>query len=210
MKTGKRSAGKPHAAFDEAGAGNVATGAGLRPKAKAMEPPPDPTEPARQFSTRPSRRRATRCSRCRCTAFSPRRPASSKATGRMAVRRRRSQAHGFRRERRSAAERPAPASPPHRPRRLRERQRASGSPRAGCRSMPLWPPSSARRSRALNDRIGQDAGFTKSRTVISVSRGQGFHKVPDSETGPSDSRILGAPFWCGIPSDFTEREHAKT
>jgi len=40
--TGKRSAGKPHAAFDEAGAGNVVTGAGLRPKAKAMEQPPDP------------------------------------------------------------------------------------------------------------------------------------------------------------------------
>lgn len=47
--TGKRSAGKPHAAFDEAGAGNVVEGAGLRPKAKAMEPPPDPIEPARQF-----------------------------------------------------------------------------------------------------------------------------------------------------------------
>ena len=29
----------------------MVTGAGLRPKAKAMEQQPDPTEPARQFST---------------------------------------------------------------------------------------------------------------------------------------------------------------
>ena len=39
---GKRSAGKPHAAFDEAGVGNVVMGAELRPRAKAMEQPPDP------------------------------------------------------------------------------------------------------------------------------------------------------------------------
>ena len=40
---GKRSAGNLHAAFDVAGAGNVTRGAGLRPKAKALEKPPDPT-----------------------------------------------------------------------------------------------------------------------------------------------------------------------
>ena len=33
--SGKRSAGNPHAAFDEAGAGNVTKGAGLRTAAKA-------------------------------------------------------------------------------------------------------------------------------------------------------------------------------
>ena len=53
--TGKRSAGKLHAAFDEAGAGNVVTGAGLRPKAKAMEQPPDPKN--RRASSRPYRDR---------------------------------------------------------------------------------------------------------------------------------------------------------
>ena len=41
--TGKPSAGNRHAGFDEAGAGNVPTGAGLRPGAKATEHPPDPT-----------------------------------------------------------------------------------------------------------------------------------------------------------------------
>ena len=41
--TGKPSAGNRHAGFDEAGAGNVPTGAGLRPGAKAPEEPPDPT-----------------------------------------------------------------------------------------------------------------------------------------------------------------------
>ena len=40
--TGKRSAGNPHAPFDEAGAGNRTTAAGLRSKAKAMEQPPEP------------------------------------------------------------------------------------------------------------------------------------------------------------------------
>ena len=40
--TGKPSAGNRHAGFDEAGAGNVPTGAGLRPGAKATENPPDP------------------------------------------------------------------------------------------------------------------------------------------------------------------------
>jgi len=42
-QAGKRSAGKPHAAFDVAGAGNVTMAAGLRPTAKAMEVPPAPT-----------------------------------------------------------------------------------------------------------------------------------------------------------------------
>lgn len=39
---GKRSAGKPHAAFDEAGAGNVNMGFGLRSTTKVMEQPPNP------------------------------------------------------------------------------------------------------------------------------------------------------------------------
>ena len=39
---GQRSAGKPHAALDEAGAGNVAMVAGLRAVAKAAELPPEP------------------------------------------------------------------------------------------------------------------------------------------------------------------------
>src|ERR1700747_1630293 len=42
-QTGKRSAGKPHAAFDVAGAGDVTMVAGLRYLAKAMELPPAPT-----------------------------------------------------------------------------------------------------------------------------------------------------------------------
>jgi len=42
-QTGKRSAGKPHAAFDVAGVGNVTMVAGLRSIAKAMEVPPTPT-----------------------------------------------------------------------------------------------------------------------------------------------------------------------
>ena len=42
-QTGKRSAGKPHAAFDVAGAGNVAMVVGMRSIAKAMETPPTPT-----------------------------------------------------------------------------------------------------------------------------------------------------------------------
>lgn len=41
-QAGERSAGKRPAAFDEAGAGNVATAAGLRPTAKAVELPPEP------------------------------------------------------------------------------------------------------------------------------------------------------------------------
>jgi len=40
--TGQPGEGNPHAGLDEAGAGNVAMGAGLRPKAKALEEPPDP------------------------------------------------------------------------------------------------------------------------------------------------------------------------
>jgi len=40
--TGQPGEGNPHAGMDEAGAGNVATGAGLRAKAKALEEPPDP------------------------------------------------------------------------------------------------------------------------------------------------------------------------
>jgi len=34
--------GNPHAGLDEAGAGNVAMGAGLRPTTKGVEKPPDP------------------------------------------------------------------------------------------------------------------------------------------------------------------------
>ena len=40
--TGQPSAGNPHAGLDEAGAGNVAMGAGLRPTTKDVEKPPDP------------------------------------------------------------------------------------------------------------------------------------------------------------------------
>jgi len=39
---GERSAGKLHAAFDVAGAGNVTMAAGLRTSAKALEQPPEP------------------------------------------------------------------------------------------------------------------------------------------------------------------------
>ena len=39
---GKRSAGNLHAAFDEAGAGNVIKGVGLRTVAKAADNPPTP------------------------------------------------------------------------------------------------------------------------------------------------------------------------
>src|SRR3954468_21959120 len=42
-RAGERSAGKPPAPFDVAGAGDVARGAGLRPTAKAVDKPPDPT-----------------------------------------------------------------------------------------------------------------------------------------------------------------------
>jgi len=54
--TGKRSAGKPHAPFDEAGAGNRTTAAGMRPRVKAMEKPPEPTGFAPVLD--PTRRRA--------------------------------------------------------------------------------------------------------------------------------------------------------
>ena len=47
-QAGKRSAGNPHAAFDEAGAGNVTRGAGLRTNAKAVG-----------IATGPYRRRAS-------------------------------------------------------------------------------------------------------------------------------------------------------
>jgi len=40
--TGKRSAGNPHAPFDEAGAGNVTMAAGLRATVKAVKFPPEP------------------------------------------------------------------------------------------------------------------------------------------------------------------------
>jgi len=40
---GKPGTGKPYAGFDEAGAGNVTRGAGLRTRAKALDEPPDPT-----------------------------------------------------------------------------------------------------------------------------------------------------------------------
>ena len=39
---GQRSAGKPHAALDEAGAGNVTMVAGLRANVKAVDSPPEP------------------------------------------------------------------------------------------------------------------------------------------------------------------------
>ncbi len=39
---GARSAGNPHAACEAEGAGNVAMGAGLRARAKALDNPPDP------------------------------------------------------------------------------------------------------------------------------------------------------------------------
>ena len=42
-RAGERSAGNPPAPFDVAGVGNVARGAGLRPPAKAVDSPPDPT-----------------------------------------------------------------------------------------------------------------------------------------------------------------------
>src|SRR5438093_6264410 len=42
-QAGKRSAGKPHAAFDAAGTGNVTMAAGLRSIAKVLESPPAPT-----------------------------------------------------------------------------------------------------------------------------------------------------------------------
>lgn len=48
---GKRSAGNPHAAFDEAGAGNVTKGVGLRTTAKAPNSPPDPK--GKRASSRP-------------------------------------------------------------------------------------------------------------------------------------------------------------
>ena len=39
----KPGTGKPYAGFDVAGVGNVTKGAGLRPTAKALAKPPDPT-----------------------------------------------------------------------------------------------------------------------------------------------------------------------
>ena len=42
-RTGKPGAGDPHAGFEVAGAGDVTMGAGLRPRAKVMDEPPDPT-----------------------------------------------------------------------------------------------------------------------------------------------------------------------
>jgi len=39
---GKPGTGKPYAGFDVAGAGNVTRGAGLRPRAKALDEPPAP------------------------------------------------------------------------------------------------------------------------------------------------------------------------
>ncbi|SIT49300.1 hypothetical protein BN2475_1340002 [Paraburkholderia ribeironis] len=48
-QTGKPSAGKPHARFDVAGAGNVTMAAGLRPTVKAVERPPEPTVRAPVF-----------------------------------------------------------------------------------------------------------------------------------------------------------------
>jgi hypothetical protein len=48
--TGKRSAGNPHASFDEAGAENITTTAGMRPSAKVLDSPPESTV-VRQSST---------------------------------------------------------------------------------------------------------------------------------------------------------------
>src|SRR3954452_20610819 len=42
-RAGERCTGNPSAPFDVAGAGDVARGAGLRPTAKAVDEPPDPT-----------------------------------------------------------------------------------------------------------------------------------------------------------------------
>ena len=53
-QAGKRSAGNPHAAFDEAGAGNVTRGAGLRTNAKVVG-----------LATGPYRRRASPRPYCR-------------------------------------------------------------------------------------------------------------------------------------------------
>ncbi len=55
--SGKRSAGNPLAAFEEAGAENVTKGVGLRTAAKAADNTPDPKEsasvldPTKNFST---------------------------------------------------------------------------------------------------------------------------------------------------------------
>lgn len=49
--SGKRSAGNLHAAFDEAGAGNVAKEVGLRTAAKAPDNPPTPKD--KRASSRP-------------------------------------------------------------------------------------------------------------------------------------------------------------
>ena len=46
-RAGKRGAGKPPAPFDVAGVGDVTMGAGLRPTAKGVDEPPDPTVRAR-------------------------------------------------------------------------------------------------------------------------------------------------------------------
>ena len=53
-RAGKRSAGKPPAPFDVAGVGDVTMGAGLRPTAKGVDEPPDPTRAP--HSPRPYRR----------------------------------------------------------------------------------------------------------------------------------------------------------
>jgi hypothetical protein len=58
-QTGKRSAEKPHAAFDVAGAGDVTMVAGLRSLAKAMELPPAPT--VRAPAPDPTDERLQRC-----------------------------------------------------------------------------------------------------------------------------------------------------
>jgi len=60
--TGKRSAGNPHAPFDEAGAGNVTMAAGMRATAKAMEYPPEPKVRAPVLD--PTGRRARSLRRC--------------------------------------------------------------------------------------------------------------------------------------------------
>jgi hypothetical protein len=59
-QTGKRSAGKPHAAFEVAGVGNVTMAAGLRSIAKAMELPPAPPVGAPALDLTDKRRVETR------------------------------------------------------------------------------------------------------------------------------------------------------
>jgi hypothetical protein len=69
--TGQPSAGNPHAGLDEAGSGNVAMGARLRPTTKGVEKPPDPKVRAPALDPTGSKsmgkhagRKAGRCALC--------------------------------------------------------------------------------------------------------------------------------------------------